>query len=99
MELGEDTDVFMMSEGRKVGWENLEKIEEDRVVEVVPMMTGGERRRRMQEESKDAQESAASDFETDETDGESSLGEEACMAVLYDFQQSEEGRGANEPDH
>ena len=34
------TETYMMSEGRKVGWDGLEKIEEDRVVEIVLMMKG-----------------------------------------------------------
>ena len=84
MGLGKDTVVYMMSGGRKVGWEDLDKIEEDRVVEVVLMMKGGGKKKN--KKARNPWDRSASELEKDETDrsGEDSLGEEARMAVLDD---------------
>ena len=65
-------------------WEGLEKIEEDRVVELVPMMKGGGNKK---EKARNPWESSASEFGKDETDrsGEDRLEEQGCMAVLDDL--------------
>ena len=73
MELGEDAETYMMSEGRKVGWEGFGEDGRGQVVEVVSMMKGGGKEKK---KVRNPWESSASEFEKDETDR---LGEESFV--------------------
>ena len=49
MGLEKDTEVYMMSEGRKVDWKEFERIEEDRLAETTLVMKSGGKRERERE--------------------------------------------------
>ena len=65
MGLGEETELCMVCEGRRVDWGDLEKVDEGRVVEVGLMIKGGGKK---EKGTKNPWDSSGSEAEKGETD-------------------------------